>query len=114
MSAFGDLKQQPDFTHFNYADPNAPKGGIFTESVTSRTYNGSFLTFNSLNGYILRGEGAFGMDLTFASLMVGSGDEPDAMYGLAAHTVAISPDGLTYRFRLRPGKFRQLAWPRTG
>ena len=103
MSAFGDLKQQPDFTHFNYADPNAPKGGIFTESVTSRTYNGSFLTFNSLNGYILRGEGAFGMDLTFASLMVGSGDEPDAMYGLAAHTVAISPDGLTYRFRLRPG-----------
>jgi microcin C transport system substrate-binding protein len=69
---------------------------------TSHGYNGSFYTFNSLNGYILKGEGAWGMDLTFASLMVSSGDEPDAMYGLAARSVSISDDGLTYRFTLRP------------
>jgi microcin C transport system substrate-binding protein len=102
MSAFGDLKQPADFTHFGYVDPNAPKGGIFTELVTRRLYNGSFLTFNSLNPYIFRGEGALGMELTFTTLMAGSGDEPDAMYGLAARSVQISPDGLTYRFRLRP------------
>ena len=42
------------------------------------------------------------MDLTFAVLMVRSGDEPDAMYGLAARAVRISSDGLTYRFLLRP------------
>ena len=42
------------------------------------------------------------MELTFAALMMRAGDEPDAMYGLAARAVAISADGLTYRFMLRP------------
>ena len=37
------------------------------------------------------------MELTFATLMARSGDEPDAMYGLAARSVRISDDGLTYR-----------------
>jgi microcin C transport system substrate-binding protein len=102
MSAFGDLMQPPDFTHFNYVNPHAPKGGIFTELVTRRLYNGSFLTFNSLNPYIFKGEGALGMELTFTTLMTSSGDEPDAMYGLAARSLQISPDRLTYRFRMRP------------
>src|SRR5690242_17750218 len=53
MSAFGDLELPADFKHFGYVNPNAPKGGTFSEWVTSRTYNGSFLTFNSLNTYIL-------------------------------------------------------------
>ena len=70
--------------------------------MTSRGYNGSFLPFNSLNSYILKGEGAIGMDATFASLMTRAEDEPDAMYGLVARTVRISPDRLTYRFTLRP------------
>ena len=42
------------------------------------------------------------MELTFATLMARAGDEPDAMYGLAAKSVRISPDKLTYRFTLRP------------
>src|SRR6185295_12930951 len=42
------------------------------------------------------------MELTFATLMMRSGDEPDAMYGLAAEKVRRSRDGLTYRFFLRP------------
>ena len=42
------------------------------------------------------------MELTFATLMARAGDEPDAMYGLAARAVRISADGLTYRFSLRP------------
>ena len=101
MSAFGDLVYPADFKQFAYVNPNAPKGGAYSESVGSRGYNGSFLTFNSLNAYILKGEGAIGMDLTFATLMVRSGDEPDAMYGLAARSVRISDNGLTYRFVLR-------------
>ena len=102
MSAFGDLKLPPDFKHFTYVNPEAPKGGVYSEIVSSRGFNGSFLTFNSLNGYILKGDGAYGMDLTFATLMVRSGDEPDAMYGLAAQAVRTSEDGLTYTFLLRP------------
>jgi microcin C transport system substrate-binding protein len=102
MSAFGDLTYPADFQHFNFVNPNAPKGGVFSEIVSFRGYNGSFLTFDSLNGYILKGQGAFGMEMTFASLMIGSGDEPDALYGLAARAVRISGDGLTYIFLLRP------------
>jgi microcin C transport system substrate-binding protein len=102
MSAFGDLALPPDFQHFPYVNPDAPKGGLYSETVSSRGFNGSFLTFDSLNGYILRGNGAFGMDLTFATLMARSGNEPDAMYGLAARAVRISDDELTYTFLLRP------------
>jgi microcin C transport system substrate-binding protein len=101
LSAFGDLQYQADFPHFAYVNPQAPKGGVFSEAVSSRGYNGSFLTFDSLNGYILKGNGALGMDYNFAGLMARSGDEPDAMYGLAAKTVRITDNGLTYRFALR-------------
>ena len=102
MSAFGDLALPADFVHFPYVDPKAPKGGTYSEIVSSRGYNGSFLTFNSLNAFILKGTGAFGMEMTFATLMTRSGNEPDAMYGLAARAVRISDDGLTYTFLLRP------------
>jgi microcin C transport system substrate-binding protein len=103
MSAFGDLKYPADFKHFDYVDPNAPKGGVFSFVGSTRGFNQNFLTFNSLNSYILKGDGAQGMDLTFASLMVRAEDEPDSMYGLAARAVEISPDGLIYRFAMRPG-----------
>jgi microcin C transport system substrate-binding protein len=102
MSAFGDLKYPADFHHFDYVNVNAPKGGLFSTIPSSRAYNQSFLTFNSLNAYILKGDGAQGMGMTFATLMARAGDEPDAMYGLVAKSVAISPDGLIYRFALRP------------
>jgi microcin C transport system substrate-binding protein len=102
MSAFGDLKYPADFHHFDYVNVNAPKGGLFSTVPSGRAYNQSFQTFNSLNAYILRGDGAQGMGVTFATLMARAGDEPDAMYGLIAKSVAISPDGLTYRFTLRP------------
>jgi microcin C transport system substrate-binding protein len=102
MSAFGDLKYPADFHHFDYVNVNAPKGGLFSTIPSSRGYNQSFQTFNSLNAYILKGDGAQGMGMTFATLMARAGDEPDAMYGFLAKSVAISPDGLTYRFTLRP------------
>src|SRR6201997_3352737 len=103
ISAFGDLKYPPDFKHFDYVDPNAPKGGTFSQVGATRAFNQNFLTFNSLNIFILRGDGAQGMELTFASLMARANDEPDALYGLAARAVQISADGLTYRFLMRPG-----------
>lgn len=108
MSIFGDLKYPPDFKHFDYVNPNAPKGGAFSQLGSVRQFNQNFLTFNSLNVLILRGDGALGMDQTFASLMAPSTifspahDETDAVYGYVARGVRISADGLTYTFLLRP------------
>ena len=102
MSVFGDLKYPADFHHFDYVNPAAPKGGSFSLIPSMRTYNQSYQTFNSFNAYILKGEGAQGMDMTFSALMVRATDEPDAMYGLVAKSVQISADKLTYRFTLRP------------
>ena len=69
ISAFGDLKYPADFKHFDFVNPNAPKGGVFSQLGSVRQFNQNFLTFNSLNSYILRGDAALGMELTFASLM---------------------------------------------
>jgi microcin C transport system substrate-binding protein len=102
ISVFGDLKYPADFQHFDYVNVAAPKGGLFSLIPSNRAYNQSFFTFNSLNAYILKGEGAQGMDMTFAPLMTRANDEPDAMYGLAAKSVQISPDKLVYRFTMRP------------
>ncbi|MBN9007701.1 MAG: ABC transporter substrate-binding protein [Rhizobiales bacterium] len=102
MSAFGDLKYPADFHHFDYVNADAPKGGLFSTIPSSRAFNQSFFTFNSLNAFILKGDGAQGMGMTFTSLMARAGDEPDAMYGLAAKSVRISADGLTYTFTMRP------------
>jgi microcin C transport system substrate-binding protein len=102
LSVFGDLKYPADFHHFDYVNPAAPKGGMFSTIPSVRTNNQSYYTFNSLNAFILKGEGAQGMDLVFATLMARAGDEPDAMYGLAAKSVQISADKLIYRFAMRP------------
>jgi len=102
ISGFGDLKYPPGFKHFDYVSPQAPKGGTFSQIGSTRQFNQNFLTFNSLNSYIFKGDAALGMELTFATLMKRAGDEPDAMYGLAARAVRISADGLTYRFLMRP------------
>ncbi len=102
ISSFGDLKYPPGFQHFEYVDPNAPKGGLFSQIGPLRQFNQNFLTFNSLNSYILRGDAAQGMQYTFATLMTSAADEPDSLYGLAARAVRISADGLTHRYLLRP------------
>ena len=64
--------------------------------------NQNFDTFDTLNIYVFKGNGAAGMDATFDGLMGGSGDEPDSMYGLVAQSVRYTADKLTYRFKLRP------------
>jgi hypothetical protein len=65
------------------------EGRAFSQIGPDRQFNQNFLTFNSLNSYILKGDAAQGMELTFATLMVRSGDEPDAMYGLAAESAPL-------------------------
>ncbi|HQS10454.1 MAG TPA: extracellular solute-binding protein [Xanthobacteraceae bacterium] len=102
LSSFGDLKYPKDFKHFDYVNPDAPKGGTFSQIGPTAAYNQSFQTFNSLNGYILRGDGTQGLALIFDSLMARANDEPDALYGLLASGVTIGEGGQLYTFRLRP------------
>lgn len=102
LSLFGDLKYAEDFKFFEYVEPTAPNGGEMSLQVASASGNQNFLTFDTLNMFSPKGSGAAGLGMMFDSLMVSSGDEPDAMYGLVAKTVQASADGLTYRFRLRP------------
>jgi microcin C transport system substrate-binding protein len=102
LSIFGDLKYGPDFRHLSYVNPNAPKGGLVSQQIANTTGNQAFDTFNTLNIYVLKGDGAAGMPLTFSSLMARALDEPDALYGLVARSVRWSADRLTYRFLLRP------------
>jgi len=51
LSAFGELKYPPDFTHFDYANPDAPVGGTFAFSPSNWAFNQNPLTFNTLNSF---------------------------------------------------------------
>jgi microcin C transport system substrate-binding protein len=103
MSIFGELKYEPGFPHFDYVNPAAPKGGTFSQIGPTTLYNASFYTFDTLNGYILRGNAPQGLDLVFDTLMVRAFDEPDSLYGLVAEGVEVSEDGNRYIFHLREG-----------
>jgi microcin C transport system substrate-binding protein len=97
LSAFGDLKYPADFKHFDYVNPDAPKGGrLSTIGTEGRT------TFDSFNGFLLKGDAAQGLEYLFDTLMTRANDEPDAVYGLVASTAEIAPDGKSVTFQLRP------------
>lgn len=97
LSAFDVLKYPADFKHFEWVNPDAPKGGrLALIGPAART------TFDSFNGFILKGDAAQGLDLLFDSLMTRSFDEPDAVYGLVAHAVELAPDRSSATFRMRP------------
>ena len=102
LSTFGELGLPADFKHFRYVNPAAPKGGALSIQIKNTIGNQNFDTFDTFNIYAFQGDGAAGMDAAFDTLMTGSLDEPDAMYGLVASGVAVSADKLTYRFRLNP------------
>jgi len=97
LSAFGELKYGPDFQHFDYVNPNAPKGGRLAHIGPAAT-----ITFDSFNPFILRGDAAQGLELLFDSLMVRAMDEPDAVYGLVAKTAKLAPDRRSVTFQMRP------------
>jgi microcin C transport system substrate-binding protein len=102
LSSFGELALPPDFPHFAYVNPEAPTGGLLSLQITGTSGNQNFDTFDTLNIYTWKGNGAAGMSATFDTLMTANGDEPDSVYGLLAQSVRVSNDKLDYRFRLRP------------
>ncbi|WP_173934573.1 extracellular solute-binding protein [Chelativorans sp. Marseille-P2723] len=102
LSAFGDLKYPPNFAHFDYASPEAPKGGTFNFQPSYWYYNQNVLTFNTLNSFVRTGDAPPRMEMCFDSLMAWAWDEPDAVYGLLAESVVVSDDRNSFTFRLRP------------
>ncbi|CAM5442343.1 hypothetical protein MAUB1S_07464 [Mycolicibacterium aubagnense] len=102
LSAFGDLKYPAGFTHFDYVNPDAPKGGTFNFAPPTWVFNQNSQTFNTLNSFILKGDSPPRMDMCFDALMASALDEPDSMYGLVAETVTIAPDRNSFTFKLRP------------
>lgn len=97
LSVFGDLKYAPDFKHFDYVNPDAPKGGKIAMIGA-----GGITTFDSFNGYIKEGDAAQGLELLFDTLMTRADDEPDAVYGLVALSADIADDRRSVTFKLNP------------
>lgn len=97
ISAFGDLKYPEGFRHFDYVNPDVPKGGTMSFRGT-----GASQTFDSLNNFILKGEPAQGLGLIYDSLLTGSDDEPDSSYGLVAESLEYPEDRSWVIFNLRP------------
>ena len=93
MSLFGDLKYGPDFKHFDYVNPNAPKGGTMRYAAIG--------TFDTLNPFVIKGIPAAGIGSVFDTLTVRSEDEPSSEYGLVAETIELAPDKLSVLYTLR-------------
>lgn len=94
LSLFGDLKYGPAFTHFDYVEPAAPKGGALRLAAVD--------SYDTLNPFTLKGVSAAGAGLPFETLLEGAADEPDSAYGLVASHVELAPDRSRLRFTLRP------------
>lgn len=93
-SLFGPIKYPAAFSHFDYVNPNAPKGGILRLP--------GYGSFDSFNAFIIKGEPAAGISLTFETLTTQSSDEVGVEYGLLAETVYRADDYSAASFRLRP------------
>lgn len=94
-SLFGRLKHGPDFAHFDYVNPQAPKGGSMIRHSTG--------SFDSLNPFILKGQPAAGLGFVFETLMTRSTDEASTVYGLLAETIETPADLSWVVFKLREG-----------
>jgi microcin C transport system substrate-binding protein len=95
---WGELKYPPSFSHFDYVNPQAPKGGELRLVSNLRVS-----TFDKYNPFTLRGSApAYLSNLMFESLLTGALDESGAAYGLLASDVQAAPDGLSVTFVLNP------------
>ena len=93
-SLFGDVKYPPDFKYFEYANPDAPKGGkLRIHSVGS---------YDSLNPFTFKGDATAYGAISTEALMTSSLDEPSTMYGLIANEVWYPDDFSQVIYRLRP------------
>lgn len=102
LSAFGDLKYPANYTQFDDAVIDAPKGGTLAFSPSSWAFNQNVQTFDTLNSFVQRGIAPPRMELCYDTLMVGAPDEPDSLYCALSSSVEISSDRNTYRFQIRP------------
>ena len=95
FTLFGELKYGPDATHFDYVNPDAPKGGTYRFSFAA--------SFDNLNPFIVAGNAPVTSlpFIVYQSLMERSGDEPASVYGLIAESVTYPADYSWAEFRLR-------------
>ncbi len=93
FSLYDTPKYKAGFDHFEYVNPDAPKGGTVKLAETG--------TFDSVNPFILKGVKAPGIGDTFETLMVSSLDEPMSMYGLIAEDITVADDHLSATFDIR-------------
>ncbi|MFZ4541502.1 MAG: extracellular solute-binding protein [Rickettsiales bacterium] len=95
IALWGELKYPANFEHFDYVNPNAPKGGTQKLSASA--------AFDSMNPFILKGVSAPGITgYVYQSLMTSSYDEPQSYYPLIASSITVSPDRSHADFELNP------------
>ena len=94
ISTFGELKYEKDFTHLEYVNPNAPKGGEV--SIWA------FGSFDSMHPYTTKGRSGSLSSIFFESLLTGTSDEIDASYGLVAENIEYPEDRSWVIFNMRP------------
>ena len=97
IAQYGEPKYQPGFKHFDYVNPDAPKGGTLVLANPNRQ-----TSFDKFNPFTLRGNAAPGIGFLFESLLTGSSDEVASAYGLLADDVEIAPDRLSATFHINP------------
>ncbi len=93
IAMHGDLKYGADFKHFDYVNPDAPKGG--------KIRLGAIGGFDSLNPFIVKGNAAGGAAFVYDTLLTSSADEAFSEYGLLAETVRVPDDRSWVEFKLR-------------
>ncbi|MGE3529394.1 MAG: extracellular solute-binding protein [Methyloceanibacter sp.] len=93
LSLIGEPRYPADFKHFDYVNPDAPKGGIVRLSDIGG--------FDSLNPVLYKGEQAAGLSLVFETLMADSLEEPSTSYGLIAEWASYPDDYSSVTFKLR-------------
>lgn len=93
ISTIGDLKHPSGFDHFDYVNPQAPKGGTLRLSDEGN--------FDTLNPLLARGEAGAGLGLVFDTLLTPALDELYSSYGLLAESLKYPDDMTSATFRLR-------------
>ena len=94
LSLVGHAQIPAGFKHFDYVNPDAPKGGTMKLSAIG--------TYDTLNPFIIKGVPAAGIGQTFDTLMTPAEDEADTEYGLVAESVEIAPDKMSVLYTMRP------------
>jgi microcin C transport system substrate-binding protein len=97
IAQFGTPKYSEGFKHFDYVNPDAPKGGTLVLTNPNR-----LTSFDKFNPFTLRGSAAPGIGMLFESLTTGSSDEMATAYGLLADDIRIAPDRRSVTFHINP------------